>query len=320
VSQRASSRIPRVLSIAGSDSGGGAGIQADLKAFAACRVHGMTAITAITAQNTLGVIAVQAIRPDVIVAQVRAVAEDIGVDAVKIGMLGTVETIDAVATALDLLPPDTPIVLDPVMVSESGAALLEPDARLALVEQLLPRVLAVTPNVPEARALAGRGVAAPSAWATRHRGEAQPGSGPPDPVSPANPANPADPADAPKAANPPNPPDDAIQLAREVHALGPRIVIVTGGHRDAAIDVFFDGRQVVEIPGPRHPGGAAHGSGCTHSSVLAARLAWGDPPLDAAREAKRRAAQAVAQGLVEIGAGAGPVDVLGLMNPAADPA
>src|SRR5437588_12892858 len=111
-------RIPRVLSIAGSDSGGGAGIQADLKAFAACRVHGMTAITAITAQNTVGVTAVHQIPPEVIVAQVRAVAGDIGVDAVKIGMLGDVPTIDAVAQALDELPPATPVVLDPVMVAE----------------------------------------------------------------------------------------------------------------------------------------------------------------------------------------------------------
>ena len=114
-------RIPRVLSIAGSDSGGGAGIQADLKAFAACGAHGMTAITAITAQNTVGVTAVHPIPPEVIVAQVRAVQDDIGVDAVKIGMLGTAATIAAVARALDALPEGTPVVLDPVMVAESGA-------------------------------------------------------------------------------------------------------------------------------------------------------------------------------------------------------
>src|SRR5437016_3409779 len=142
-------RPPCVLSIAGSDSGGGAGIQADLKAFAACGVHGMTAITAITAQNTVGVSAVEAISPELIVAQVKAVAEDIGVDAVKIGMLGTVATIEAVAASLDLLAPGTPIVLDPVMVSESGAELLEPSARGALMALLLPRVLVITPNLPE---------------------------------------------------------------------------------------------------------------------------------------------------------------------------
>src|SRR5208283_700320 len=118
-------RIPRVLSIAGSDSGGGAGIQADLKAFAACGTHGMTAITAITAQNTVGVIAIHTVPADVIIAQVRAVAEDIGVDGVKIGMLGNPETVDAVASALGLLPATVPVVIDPVMVAESGAALLD---------------------------------------------------------------------------------------------------------------------------------------------------------------------------------------------------
>jgi hydroxymethylpyrimidine/phosphomethylpyrimidine kinase len=254
-----------VLSIAGSDSGGGAGIQADLKAFAACGVHGMTAITAITAQNTVEVTAVEAISPEVIVAQVRAVAEDIGVDAVKIGMLGTVATIEAVAASLELLAPGTPVVLDPVMVSESGAELLEASARGALTELLLPRVLVITPNLPEARALGGPGA-----------------------------------------------PDDVGALARALRELGPEVVVVTGGHREQAIDVFYDGSQLVELPGERYPGGAAHGSGCTHSSVLAARLAWGDSPLEAARVAKRRASEAVRDGLRGVGAGAGPVNILGV--------
>jgi hydroxymethylpyrimidine/phosphomethylpyrimidine kinase len=258
-----------VLSIAGSDSGGGAGIQADLKAFAACGVHGMTAITAITAQSTVGVDAVGAIEPELIVAQVRAVQRDIGVDAVKIGMLGTRETIAAVEQALDELDPATPIVLDPVMVAESGAALLAPDARAALVERLLPRVTVVTPNLPEARAIAG--------------------------------AADAGAADA-----------GAADLARAIHALGPRCVVVTGGHREQAVDVFYDGETVVELPGERFPDGAAHGSGCTHSSVLAAHLAHGFTPLEAARAAKARAAAAVRDGLREIGRGAGPVDVLGI--------
>lgn len=280
-------RIPCVLSIAGSDSGGGAGIQADLKAFAACGVHGMTAITAITAQNTVGVTAVLAIEPEMILAQVRAVAQDIGVDAVKIGMLGTAATIEAVAQALDeLVARDehgggpVPVVLDPVMIAESGAELLAGDARGALVERLLPRATVVTPNVPEALALVGADAAA--------RPEtAQPGPAPdPDP--------------------------DAVALARAVRALGPQVVVVTGGHRAQAIDVFFDGRRTVEIPGERHPDGAAHGSGCTHSSVLAARLAWGDSPLQAARTAKRRASEAVRDGLVQVGAGTGPVDILGV--------
>jgi hydroxymethylpyrimidine/phosphomethylpyrimidine kinase len=285
-------RIPRVLSIAGSDSGGGAGIQADLKAFAACGAHGMTAITAITAQNTVGVTAVKAIEPAMILAQVAAVAQDIGVDAVKIGMLGTVATIEAVAQALQALDElgegegrggRVPVVLDPVMVAESGAQLLADDARDALVELLLARATVVTPNLPEARALVGGAVG----------GEGDPG---PD----------AEP-DAEGDAEP-----DAVALARAVRALGPEIVVVTGGHRAEATDVFFDGRQIVEIPGKRYPDGAAHGSGCTHSSVLAARLAWGDSPLQAARTAKRRAAAAVRDGLTEVGAGTGPVDVLGV--------
>jgi hydroxymethylpyrimidine/phosphomethylpyrimidine kinase len=274
-------RPPCVLSIAGSDSGGGAGIQADLKAFAACGVHGMTAITAITAQNTVGVSAVQAISPEIIVAQVKAVAEDIGVDAVKIGMLGTVGTIEAVAESLTLLAPGTPVVLDPVMVSESGAELLEPSARGALMELLLPRVLAITPNLPEARALAA---AAPGT-----RGS---------------------PGGSPAAAGESG--DGAAMLARALRALGPRVVVVTGGHREQAVDVYFDGSEVIELAGERHPGGAAHGSGCTHSSVLAARLGWGDTPLEAARVAKRLASQAVRDGLAGVGAGAGPVNILGV--------
>jgi len=261
-----------VLSIAGSDSGGGAGIQADLKAFAACGVHGMTAVTAITAQNTIGVTDVHQVPPETIVAQVRAVSSDIGIDAVKIGMLGTVATVDAVATAVDELPDGTPVVLDPVMVSESGAELLAPAARAALIELLLPRATVATPNVPEARALL-------SAW----RGHGSSDDGP-----------------------------DVVTLARAVRGLGPRFVVVTGGHRERVTDVFFDGTAVVELGGKRYPGGAAHGSGCTHSSALAARLAWGDPPLTAARRAKRLASKAVRDGLAELGVGVGPVDVLGI--------
>lgn len=257
-------RLPRVLSIAGSDSGGGAGIQADLKAFARCGVHGMTAITAITAQNTVAVTAVHPVPGDVIVEQVRAVAGDIGVDAVKIGMLGTAATIQAVNEALDLVP-DAPVVLDPVMISETGARLLDEDAQDALRTLLLPRSAVVTPNVPEARVLARAG----------------------EDVDPET-------------------------LPRAVHALGPRAVVLTGGHREEAVDLFFDGDELVEIPGERHPGGAAHGSGCTHSSALAAHLALGLEPLDAARAAKRIASEAVRDGLRSVGEGPGPVDVFGL--------
>jgi hydroxymethylpyrimidine/phosphomethylpyrimidine kinase len=167
------------------------------------------------------------------------------------------------------------VVLDPVMISESGAELLESGARGALVTLLLPRATVVTPNLPEAIALL-----------------AAAGSDGPAPAGDDEP--------------------DVIALARAVHALGPQVAIVTGGPRAETTDVFYDGSRLIEIPGERYPDGAAHGSGCTHSSVLAARLAWGDSPLQAARTAKRRASEAVRDGLVDIGAGTGPVDVLGV--------
>jgi hydroxymethylpyrimidine/phosphomethylpyrimidine kinase len=258
--------VPAVLSIAGSDSGGGAGIQADLKAFARCGVHGMTAITALTAQNTEEVTGVHPVPGEFIVEQVRAVVCDIGADAVKIGMLGTAATVEAVARALDLLDLGTPVVIDPVMVAESGAVLLDDHARAALAELLIPRATVITPNLPEARVLANGSAA---------DGEAE-------------------------------------ELVRALQALGPAAVVVTGGHRDEATDVFYDGDVLVAIPGERHPDGAAHGSGCTHSSALAAHLALGHSPLEAARAARAIAAEAVRDGLRDIGRGAGPVDVLGL--------
>jgi hydroxymethylpyrimidine/phosphomethylpyrimidine kinase len=257
-----------VISIAGSDSGGGAGIQADLKAFARCGVHGATAITAVTVQNTVEVRGVYSLPPRAIVEQVAAVAEDIGVDAVKIGMLGNVETIEAVAEALSHTG-SAPVVIDPVMIAESGARLLAEDAIEALRSVLLPRATVITPNLPEARTLSGAGEGTPAA-----------------------------------------------ELARELHGLGPKNVVVTGGHREEAIDVFFDGTEITEIPGSRYPDGAAHGSGCTHSSALAAHLALGFTPLDAARQAKAIAGEAVRDGLSSIGAGAGPVDVFRLAHTA----
>jgi hydroxymethylpyrimidine/phosphomethylpyrimidine kinase len=264
---------PTALTIAGSDSGGGAGIQADLKAFARCGVHGASAITAITAQNTTGVEAIHAIPPQTILAQVRAVLADIHVDAVKVGMLGTVDGTLAVAQALDDLPAGTPVVVDPVMVAESGARLLDRDAERALVEQILPRASVLTPNLPEARVLAGRPDVS---------GETQG--------------------------------EEAEALARALLALGPRAVVVTGGHRDRAVDLFFDAShpEPVEIGGERHRDGAAHGSGCTHSSLLAAQLALGRTPLQAARVARELTGAAVRDGLRDVGAGPGPVDVFGL--------
>ena len=257
-------RVPVALSIAGSDSGGGAGIQADLKAFARAGAHGTTAITAITVQNTVAVSAVQPIEPQIITGQIRAVAEDLGIDAVKIGMLGDVATIETVARALDDLPAGTPIVHDPVMVAESGSRLLALEAVDALRRLIVARATVITPNLAEARVLADDDAL------------------------------------------------DGIDLVRALHALGPANVVVTGGHRDTGTDLFFDGTTLTELPGERHPDGAAHGSGCTHSATLAARLALGDDPLAAARHARAVAASAVRDGLRQLGSGAGPVDVFGL--------
>jgi hydroxymethylpyrimidine/phosphomethylpyrimidine kinase len=259
-------RTPTALSIAGSDSGGGAGIQADLKAFARCGVHGTTAITAITAQNTRAVEKIELVSPNLVFCQILAIAEDIRADAVKIGMLGSPEIIDAVAVGLTYLGVAlAPVVIDPVMVAESGAALIDDETREAMVAHLLPRCDIATPNIPEAQVMTGLG-------------------------------------------------KDASQeeLARAVLELGPKAVVVTGGHSEELVDLFFDGEQLVKIPGERHPDGAAHGSGCTHSSALAAYLARGAEPLEAARRAREVASAAVGHGLRDIGGGAGPVDVFNL--------
>jgi hydroxymethylpyrimidine/phosphomethylpyrimidine kinase len=261
-------RTPTALSIAGSDSGGGAGIQADLKAFARCGVHGTTAITAITAQNTRAVEKVELVSPNLVFCQILAIAEDIRADAVKIGMLGSPEIIDAVAVGLTYLGVAlAPVVIDPVMVAESGAALIDDETREAMAAHLIPFCDVATPNIPEARVLTGLG-------------------------------------------------EDASQaeLARGVLELGPKAVVVTGGHSEELVDIFFDGEQLVEIFGERHPDGAAHGSGCTHSSALAAYLARGAEPLEAARRAREVASAAVGHGLREIGGGPGPVDVFGLAS------
>ena len=274
MTDRTARGTPTVLAIAGSDSGGGAGIQADLKAFARCGVHGTTAITAITAQNTVGVSTIHQIPLEMILAQVRAVSQDIRIDAVKVGMLGTAAGALAVARALEELPRDVPVVVDPVMLAESGARLLDEDAQRALIEQILPRASVLTPNLPEARVLAGRPAAG------RDEGEDE----------------------------------EAESLVRALIELGPGAVVLTGGHRSRAVDLFIDTskRRVIEISGERYVDGAAHGSGCTHSSLLAAQMALGRTPLESARTARALTGEGVKNGLRDVGAGAGPVDVVGL--------
>jgi hydroxymethylpyrimidine/phosphomethylpyrimidine kinase len=241
-------------------------------------VYGTSVITAITAQNTVGVTVIHAVPGEIVLAQARAVLADIRIDAVKVGMLGTVEATLAVARVLDELPAGIPVVVDPVMVAESGARLLDPDAQRALVREILPRATVLTPNLPEARVLSGELLDDRQSVAVDEEEEAE-------------------------------------VLLRAVLALGPRVVVLTGGHRARAVDLFLDASgdgSVVGIEGERHSDGAAHGSGCTHSSVLAAQLALGCSPLHAARTARALAGEAVADGLRDIGEGTGPVDVLGL--------
>jgi hydroxymethylpyrimidine/phosphomethylpyrimidine kinase len=247
--------VPRCLTIAGSDSGGGAGIQADLKAFAAAGAHGMSAIVALTAQNTVGVTAIHEVPSAFVRAQLEAVFDDIGVDAAKTGMLFSRALIETVAGFL--AGHRVPLVVDPVMIATSGARLLQADAVDALVTRLFPLATVVTPNLMEAEALAGR-------------------KGP------------------------------RRELAEAIPAPA---VLITGGHGDP-VDHLFDGREHHELPVERHDVAATHGAGCTHSATLAAHLARGESLLDAARAAARAASSAVRNGLVEIGQGDGPVDVL----------
>jgi len=256
--------VPRLLTIAGSDSGGGAGIQADLKAFAAAGCHGMSAIVALTAQNTVGVAAVHEAPPDFVRAQLEAVFDDIGVDAVKTGMLFSRELIGTVADYLADHP--VPLVVDPVMVASSGAKLLQDDAIEALITDLLPLATVVTPNWHEAQVLG-----------SQVRGTV---------------------------------PRTRRGLAIAISELGARAVVVTGGHGGGSVDHLFDGVRHVEIPVPRHHVRATHGAGCTHSATLAALLAHGHLLEEASRGAAEAAAEAVRNGLADVGEGDGPVDVL----------
>jgi hydroxymethylpyrimidine/phosphomethylpyrimidine kinase len=252
--------VPLCLTVAGSDSGGGAGIQADLRAFAAAGCFGMSAIVALTAQNTVGVTAVHEAPPDFVSAQLDAVFSDIGVDAAKTGMLFSAAIVETVADFFAAHP--VPLVVDPVMVASSGARLLREDAVETLVGRLFPVATVITPNLLEAEALVG--------------------SGPRD------------------------------ELARRLHELGPKAVIVTGGHGEDPVDTLFDGERLTQIQVPRHEVAATHGAGCTHSATLAALLARGFELEAAARRAAEVASDAVLHGLAGIGAGDGPVDVLGL--------
>jgi hydroxymethylpyrimidine/phosphomethylpyrimidine kinase len=219
------------LTIAGSDSGGGAGIQADLKTFAAHRVFGTSAITAVTAQNTLGVSMWRAVATDLVTAQIEAVAGDMGADAVKVGMLATVAIVEAVAAAIAQL--DLPhVVVDPVMVAKGGDRLLEAEAVAAIRTELLPRAHIVTPNIPEAEVLSGLTIRSI---------------------------------------------DDMRAAGDRILALGPRVVLVKGGHLDGpeSVDVACTAHGTFELRTARIDTRHTHGTGCTLSSAIAANLALG---------------------------------------------
>jgi hydroxymethylpyrimidine/phosphomethylpyrimidine kinase len=229
------------LTVAGSDSGGGAGIQADLRTFAAHGLHGTSALTAVTAQNSMGVTAWTALDPGLVVAQLEAVATDMPVAATKTGMLATAEIVTAVARAVERLRL-SPLVVDPVMVAKSGDRLLDAAAERAYVEALFPRATLLTPNLHEAAALLRRPVGDVAAMR---------------------------------------------EAARDLRALGAGAVLVKGGALPGdAVDVFFDGAQLVELPSPRVDTRNVHGTGCTLSAAICARLAGGAPLLDAVRAAK----------------------------------
>ena len=259
-------RYPRLLTIAGSDSGGGAGVQADLKTFSALGCFGMTAITALTAQNTTGVRAIHAVPSDILAAQIDAVVEDIGVDVVKVGMLHSAATVRTVVEALERHDLRR-VVLDPVMVATSGAALIDPSAITALVKLLFPRALLITPNLDEAAMLVARPL----------HSEA-----------------------------------DMLAAAQELLGMGARAVLLKGGHLagDTVADLLLRaGEPALWLRAPRIATPNTHGTGCTLSSAIAARLALGDELPGAVQHARDYVRHALAAGAgVRTGAGSGPLN------------
>ncbi|MEM4725420.1 MAG: bifunctional hydroxymethylpyrimidine kinase/phosphomethylpyrimidine kinase [Nitrososphaerales archaeon] len=256
--------VARALTIAGSDSGGGAGIQADLKTFAALGVYGMCVITAVTAQNTTGVSAVQPIDDEVVREQIRVVVSDIGVDAVKTGMLYSRGIIEVVADELENIK--APLVVDPVMVAKSGARLLKEDAEEALIKKILPLATVVTPNLDEAARLAGLSIKSL---------------------------------------------EDAEEAAKKIATLGPKAVVVKGGHLDLeeSVDTLYYNGVVRKYASKRVSGGT-HGTGCTFASAIAALLAKGYDIFSAVEEAKRFVADAILHS-PKVGRGVAPVSPLG---------
>jgi hydroxymethylpyrimidine kinase / phosphomethylpyrimidine kinase / thiamine-phosphate diphosphorylase len=246
-----------VLTIGGSDSGGGAGIQADLKTFSVLGLHGTCAVTAITAQNTQGVQRVYGLEPEIVVEQLKSITDDFSIAFAKTGMLHSAEIVIAVADHLQKMA--IPFVLDPVIEAEAGGRLLRPDAAEALKAHLIPLARVVTPNIFEALALTGVKV--------RDR-------------------------------------DSALLAAQKILQLGPKAVIVKGGHLDCT-DFLVEGEEIILLPGERVKG-ENHGVGCTYSAALTTFLAMGSPLKEAARQAKKFAEKALL-GSMRVGKGVGPV-------------
>jgi hydroxymethylpyrimidine/phosphomethylpyrimidine kinase len=261
---------PRVLSIAGSDPSGGAGIQADLKTFSAFGAYGMTAITAVTVQNTRGVSGFEAIVPGTVADQIRAVATDVGVDAAKTGMLASAAIVEAVAAAIEETA-IRPLVVDPVSVSKHGHPLLASDAVDSLRRRIVPLAAVVTPNLPEAAVLAGVAV------------EGR---------------------------------DDMRRAADAILALGAGAVLVKGGHLSGqeASDLYVADGVERWFSAPRIDTPNTHGTGCTLSAAIAARLAAGDDLAGAVEAGKRFVTEAI-RGALRIGGGIGPVDPLWSIPP-----
>ena len=254
--------IKRVLTIAGSDSGGGAGIQADLKAITLLGGFGMSVLTALTAQNTVAVTSIHDVPLEFIAAQIEAVFSDIGVDAVKTGMLSNAEVVKLVASKMSEYKPPI-VVVDPVMVAKSGDPLLTADARQTLADFLLPEATLVTPNLPEASALVG--------WQVAKEKEMR-------------------------------------RAAEEIHALGPKYVLVKGGHlQGEAVDLLFDGQAFHEFRSPRVETRNVHGTGCTYASAIATYLAQELDVVEAVKTAKRFITAAIGHGL-SLGQGHGPTN------------
>ncbi len=260
-------RLPRVLTIAGSDSGGGAGIQADLKTITVLGGFGMSAVTALTAQNTTGVQGIFEVDRDFVAKQIDSVLTDIGADAVKTGMLSRAEVIQVVAEKIQAWRIEK-LVVDPVMVAKGGASLLQADAKDLLVSKLLPLAYVLTPNIPEAEELAEIKIETP-----QHMKEA----------------------------------------AQAIKRLGPRYVLVKGGHLTAAagemIDILYDGSTFTAYAGERIATRDTHGTGCTYAAAIATLLAQGKPVREAVEKAKEYLTAAIRSSL-RLGAGSGPTNHL----------